>query len=65
LHAHLPASGYRERVQAYLGEHRQDPVSGASVRLELAVRAEAPRGLPLKFRWHLHAGCGLSEMNED
>lgn len=65
LQAHLPASGYRERVQAYLGELDQDAASEASVRLELAVRAEAPRGLPLKFRWHLHAGCGLSEMNED
>jgi hypothetical protein len=65
LLAHLPASGYRDRVQAYLGEHRQDSANEATVRLELAVRAEAPRGLPLKFRWHLHAGCGLSEMNED
>jgi hypothetical protein len=64
LLAHLPASGYRDRVQAYLAEHRQDSAN-ESVRLELAVRAEAPRGLPLKFRWHLHAGCGLSEMTED
>jgi len=65
LLAHLPASGYRDRVQAYLGEHPQDSADEASVRLELAVRAEAPRGLPLRFRWHLRAGCGLSEMNED
>lgn len=65
LLAHLPASRYRERVQEYLGEHGQAFANEASVRLELAVRAEAPRGLPLQFRWHLHAGCGLSEMNED
>lgn len=65
LLAHLPASGYRDRVQAYVGEHQQDSANEASVRLELAVRAEAPRGPPLSFRWHLHAGCGLSEMKED
>jgi hypothetical protein len=65
LLAHLPASGYRDRVRAYLDEGGQDTASEASVRLELAVRAEAPRGLPLQFRWHLHAGCGLSEMTED
>jgi hypothetical protein len=65
LLAYLPASGYRDRVQAYLREHREDSANETSVRLQLAVRAEAPRGPPLKFRWHLHAGCGLSEMNED
>lgn len=65
LLAHLPASGYRDRVQAYLREHREDSAHEASARLELAVRAEAPRGPPLKFRWRLHAGCGLAEMNED
>jgi len=65
LLAHLPASGYRDRVQAYLREQRKGSADETSVRLELAVRAEAPRGPPLKFRWHLHAGCGLSEMNED
>ncbi|MES1188679.1 MAG: hypothetical protein ABUL60_32990 [Myxococcales bacterium] len=65
LLAHLPASAYRSRVQAYLvGRHEESAIE-PSVRLELAVRAEAPRGLPLKFRWHLHAGCGLPEMNED
>jgi hypothetical protein len=65
LLAHLPASDYRDRVQAYLGEHRQDSAPEMSVRLDLAVRAEAPHGLPLKFRWRLRAGCGLPEMNED
>jgi hypothetical protein len=65
LLAHLPASNYRDRVQAYLDAHRQASPTETTVRLELAVRAEAPRGLPLKFHWHLHAGCGLSEMNED
>jgi hypothetical protein len=65
LLAHLPASGDREQVQAYLREHREDPAHEPSVRLKLSVRAEAPHGLPLKFRWHLQAGCGLSEMNED
>jgi hypothetical protein len=65
LLAQLPASGYRDRVQAYLSEHRQEPANETSVRLELAVRAEAPRGLPLTFRWHLHAGCGLPDRNED
>jgi hypothetical protein len=65
LLAHLPASNYRNRVEAYLGEHRQDSATEPSVRLALTVRAEAPRGLPLEFRWHLHAGCGLSEMIED
>ena len=65
LLAHLPASGYRDRVQAYLREHREHSASEARVRLELAVRAEAPRGAALKFHWYLHAGCGLSEMNED
>lgn len=64
LLAHLPASACRDRVQAYLVEHPQDSADESSVRLELAVRAEAPRGLPLTFRWHLHAGCGLSEMSE-
>jgi hypothetical protein len=64
LLAHLPASGYRERVQAYLAEHSQGSANETSVRLALAVRAEAPRGLPLSFRWHLHAGCGLPEMTE-
>jgi len=65
LLAHLPASGHRARVQAFLGERGQDSANKTSVRLELAVRAEAPRGLPLQFRWRLHAGCGLPEMNED
>jgi hypothetical protein len=65
LLAHLPASRYRDQVQAYLGESGQDSANQTSVRLELAARAEAPRGLPLQFRWHLHAGCGLPEMNED
>lgn len=65
LLAHLPASSYRERVQAYLGQHPPASASEESVRLALAVRAEAPRGGPLSFRWHLHAGCGLSEMKED
>lgn len=64
LCAHLPASSYRDRVQAYLREHREDSADETSV-LELAVRAEAPRGPPLVFRWHLHAGCGLPEMKED
>ncbi|HEX2873686.1 MAG TPA: hypothetical protein VHP33_20655 [Polyangiaceae bacterium] len=65
LLAHLPASRYRDQVQAYLGESGQGSANETSVRLELAARAEAPRGLPLQFRWHLHAGCGLPEMNED
>ena len=65
LLAHLPASALRDRVQTYVREHREDSANQGSVRLELAVRAEAPRGALLKFRWHLHAGCGLSEMNED
>jgi hypothetical protein len=65
LLAHLPASSYRDRVQAYLREQREDSANETSVRLALAVRAEAPRGPALRFRWHLHAGCGLSEMNED
>ena len=65
LLAHLPASNYRDRVQAYLSDHRQDSATETSVRLGLAVRAEAPRGRPLEFHWHLHAGCGLSEMIED
>jgi hypothetical protein len=65
LLAHLPESSYRDRVQVHLHEHREDSAKDASVRLALAVRAEAPRGSALKFRWHLHAGCGLPEMNED
>jgi hypothetical protein len=65
LLAHLPASGYREQVQAYLREHREDSAQKSSVRLALSVRAEAPHGPPLTFRWHLHEGCGLAEMNED
>lgn len=65
LLAHLPASPYRNRVHAHLREHPEDLTNATSVRLQLAVRAEAPRGRPLEFRWHLHAGCGLPEMNED
>jgi hypothetical protein len=64
LLAHLPASRSRDQVQAYLGEHGQASSNQTSVRLQLAVRAEAPRELPLQFRWHLHAGCGLPEMND-
>lgn len=64
LLAHLPASAYRARVQAYLLDHHEESANEPSVRLELAVRAEAPRGPPLKFHWHLHAGCGLAEMSE-
>ncbi len=64
LLAHLPASGYRDLVQAHLAQRPQGAVNGTSVRLALAVRAEAPSLLPLSFRWHLHPGCGLPEMNE-
>jgi hypothetical protein len=61
---HLPASRYRDLVQAYAADHGQGLVN-ESARLELAVRAEAPSRLPLQFRWHLSAGCGLPEMRED
>jgi hypothetical protein len=64
LHAHLPASVYRDLVQAHLDQRPQGAANRTSVRLALAVRAEAPSLLPLSFRWHLHAGCGLPEMNE-
>lgn len=64
LLAHLPASRYRDRVQAYVADHGQGSAN-ESARLQLAVRAEAPSGLPLQFRWHLHAGCGLPEMHEN
>lgn len=65
LLAHLPASAYHERVQAYLREHPEDSANATRIRLELAVRAEAPSATPLTFRWHLHAGCGLPDMKED
>jgi hypothetical protein len=65
LLAHLPASNYREHIQAYLRENRENSAQESSIRLELSVQAEAPHGPPLKFRWRLHAGCGLSEMSED
>jgi hypothetical protein len=64
LLAHLPASRSRDRVQAYVADHGQGSAN-ESARLQLAVRAEAPGGLPLQFRWHLHAGCGLPEMHEN
>ena len=60
LRDHLPPSSYRERVRAHLAEH-PEAVSDGGVVLELAVRAEAPDGAPLSFRWHLHGGCGLPE----
>lgn len=64
LLAHLPASGLRERVQAYVTG--QGPTANTeSVRLELDVVAEAPSQRPLQFRWHLQAGCGLPEMTDD
>lgn len=65
LLANLPESDYRERVHAYLREQREGSASATHVRLALSVRAEAPSALPLKFRWHLHAGCGLPELIED
>lgn len=64
LLAHLPASRHRDRVQAYISEQGEDAANIASVRLELSVVAEAPSPRPLRFRWHLHAGCGLAEMTE-
>lgn len=64
LLAHLPPSHHRDRVQAYVADHGEGSAND-DVRLELAVRAEAPGRLPLRFRWHLQAGCGLPEMHED
>jgi hypothetical protein len=62
---HLPASRHRERVQAHLREPSRGSAEEETIRLELAVRAEAPRGRPLEVRWHLRAGCGLPEMKDD
>jgi hypothetical protein len=65
LLAHLPPCDHRERVRAYVRDHGEDAANTTSARLDLAVVAEAPSERPLRFRWHLRAGCGLSEMSED
>jgi len=66
LAEHLAPSNYRTRVRAYLDERRgSKDAETETVRLSLDSSLEVSSAAPpLSFRWHLEAGCGLSDLNE-